>query len=381
MKKLITLFLLCNAFIIKAQVKYETIQSSKLGAERQLKIQLPRAYNYNDDKTYPLFIVFDGDYMFEAVVGNADYFSYWNDMPEAIIVGINQLNNRFNDCLYSEQNSLPIETGAAFFEFIGMELIPYIEKTYKSGRFRIAVGHGETANYINYFLLKPNPLFQGYISISPNLAPNMINYIPEVLSKTQNKTFYYLANTNTDSASIKQMTEALNKELTELNNTNCNYTFKSFQEPSHYAIPAYSIPNAIDHIFKVFQPISKIEYQETILNLETSPVSYLVEKYETIYSLFGINKQILINDLRAISAAIEKNKTFKYYEQLSKIARKEYPKSLLSLYYIGRFYEETGEPKKAMRSYQSAYIMDEIAGITRDEVLDRANSIKTDFGY
>ncbi len=381
MKKLIPLFLLCSTFIIKAQVKYETIQSLKLGAERQLKIQLPRGYDSNDDKTYPLFIVFDGDYMFEAVVGNVDYFSYWNDMPEAIVVGVNQLNKRFDDCLYSEQNSLPIETGAAFFEFIGMELIPYIEKTYKSGRFKIAVGHGETANFINYFLLKPNPLFQGYISISPNLAPNMLDYLPEVLGKTQSKTFYYLANTNSDTASIKQMTEALNKELSELNNSNCNYTFKSFQEPSHYAIAAYSIPNAIDHIFKVFQPISKIEYQETILKLETSPVTYLEEKYESIYSLFGINKHVLINDFRAISSAIEKNKTYKYYEQLSKIARKEYPKSLLSLYYIGRFYEETGEPKKAMRSYQSAYIMDEIAGITRDEVLERANSIKLDFGY
>ena len=34
--------------------------------------------------------------------------------------------------MYSEQNSLPIETGANFFEFIGMELIPYIEKTYRA---------------------------------------------------------------------------------------------------------------------------------------------------------------------------------------------------------------------------------------------------------
>ena len=42
---------------IEAQVKYETIQSSKLGEERQIKIQLPRGYNNDIDKTYPIFIV------------------------------------------------------------------------------------------------------------------------------------------------------------------------------------------------------------------------------------------------------------------------------------------------------------------------------------
>ena len=65
-------------------------------------------------KFIPVFVVLDGDYMFEAVAGNVDYYSYWEDMPESIIVGVNQINKRFDDCMYSEQNSLPIETGAEF---------------------------------------------------------------------------------------------------------------------------------------------------------------------------------------------------------------------------------------------------------------------------
>jgi hypothetical protein len=89
----------------------------------------------------------------------------------------------------------------------------------------------------------------------------------------------------------------------------------------------------------------------------------------------------LINDFKAIAAVIEKSETFEYYEDLGKIARKEYPDTLLGLYYLGRFYEETGELKKAMRTYQSAYTLEEIAGITKDEVLERADSIKADFGY
>jgi len=366
---------------INAQVKYDKIESSKLGESREIKIQLPRGYDPNQDKTYPLFIVLDGDYLFEAVAGNVDYYTYWEDMPGAIVVGINQFDKRYDDCMYSEQNSLPIDTGVKFFEFIGMELLPYIEKKYKTGNFKVAVGHGETANFINYFLLKPQPLFKGYIVISPELAPKMINYIPDVLSKMPSKIFYYLANTNNDTASVKQMTEALNTDISALENKNLFYKFDSFEKPTHYSVPTHAIPNAIESFFKVFQPISKEEYKETILKLDTSPVEYLQEKYKNINELFGINKQILINDFKAISAAIEKTKKFEYYEALAKIARDQYPKTILGNYYLARFYEESGDTKKAMRTYQSGVAFDEVGGITKDEMLQKAEAIKIDFGY
>jgi hypothetical protein len=141
------------------------------------------------------------------------------------------------------------------------------------------------------------------------------------------------------------------------------------------------LPNALESIFHVFQPISKKEYQEVILKLDSSPVVYLQEKYQTIKDLFGIEKQILINDFKAIAAAIEKTEKFEYYEELGKIARNEHPKTLLGSYYTARFYEENGDPKKAMKTYQSAYILEEIGGITKDLMLEKADAIKTDFGY
>ncbi|WP_223549792.1 alpha/beta hydrolase [Aestuariivivens sp. NBU2969] len=364
-----------------AQVTYETIESSRLGESRQLKIQLPRGYKNNEDKAYPIFIVLDGDYLFEAVAGNVDYYSYWEDMPEAIVVGVNQLDKRYDDCMYSEQNSLPIETGAAFFEFIGMELLPYIENKYRTVNFRTVVGHGETANFINYYLLKPQPLFQAYVVVSPELAPNMLDYVPERLAELESKTFYYLANTKNDSKSIKDMTQALDASIKTIESKNVFYRFDSFENPSHYSVPAHAIPRALESIFFVYQPISKKEYQDTILKLDESPVAYLQEKYQTISDLFAIDKQILINDFKAIAAAIEKNEQFEYYEELGKIARKHYPETMLGNYYLARFYEETGEPKKAMRTYQSAYILEEIAGITKDLVLEKSDAIKADFGY
>lgn len=364
-----------------AQVKYEKFQSDKLDAEREIKIQLPRGYADDVEKHYPVFLVLDGDYLFESVAGNVDYFSYWEDMPGAIVVGINQLNNRYDDCLYSEQNSLPIDTGVSFFEFISTELLPYIDKTYRTTAFKIAVGHGETANFINYYLLKANPLFGAYVAISPDLAPNMLEYIPERIEKLETKIFYYLAHAATDNKSIKGMTTSLNTDLKVLENENLYYSFNSFEDTSHYSVPAHAIPRALQHIFKIYQPISKQEYKDEILNLEISPVVYLEEKYQAIEHLFGIKKKILINDFKAIEAAIKKQEMFEYYEPLGKLAREHYPKTMLGNYYLGRFYEEMGEPKKALRTYQNAYMLEEIAGVTKDKVLELAEALKEDFGF
>ena len=382
MKKAILLFILIFGIqSIQSQAIYKDIYSNKLGEDRQLKILLPRGYNNEDAKKYPLIIVLDGDYLFEAVAGNVDYYSYWEDMPEAIVVGIKQVDYRFDDCMYSEQNSLPIEKGADFFEFIGMELIPFLNDNYKTENFRVAVGHGETASFINYYLLKDQPLFQAYISLSPDLAPDLTTYLTERFQKLESKIFYYLATSTNDVPQIKSATDELNKGIASIDNKNLLYNFNTFDGPSHYALPAHAIPNALESIFFVFQPISKEEYTETILKLDSSPVEYLQEKYQTILDLFGIDKPILINDFKAIAAAIEKKEQYEYFEELGKIARKQYPETLLGHYYLARFYEQTGEPKKAMKTYRSAYILDEIGGLTKDMMLDKADDIKADFGY
>ena len=54
---------------------------------------------------------------------------------------------------------------------------------------------------------------------------------------------------------------------------------------------------------------------------------------------------------------------------------------MLGNYYLGRFYEETGEPKKAMRTYQSAFLLQEVGNLTKDLMLEKSDAIKADFGY
>lgn len=379
MRRLILFAMFCTTPLY-AQTQYEYIESDRLGT-RELKIQLPRNYEENTEKYYPLILVLDGDFLFEIVAGNVDYTSYWADMPEALVVGINQVQTRSEDLFVSDATFFPTQDGAKFYEFLGAELMPYLEENYRLGTFKVAVGHGASANFINFYSFRKTPLFQAYIALSPSMSPYMDSNLTEQLADLKSPLFYYMSTASEDFRDHRKDITALNTKLEAIDSNHLFYAFDNFDGLDHYGLVNTSIPKALQHIFLVFQPISRTEYKKYILPLETSPVAYLTEKYDRIETLFGIEKQILLNDFRAIASALDKKEQFEYFKDLAKLARESYPDSVLHNYYMGRFYEATGNPKKAMKTYREAYIYQEIDGITKDDLLDKADRIKLEYGY
>ena len=273
-----------------SQILYEPIDSEALGTTRELKIQLPRNYELNPDQSYPLIVVFDGDYLFEVVTGNVEYNSYWRDMPDAIVVGINQANSRTEDTTLSVEDHLPYKSGAKFYDFVESELIDFLEDKYRCSDFRIAIGHGETANYINYFFFQKSPVFNGFVALSPRLAPFMQDNLIRKMSfeqKKEAKLFYYLSTASLDIKRNKKQAVELDSKISTIENSSIFYEFDNFEGLSHYSLVPRSIPNALDNIFSVFQPIDRSEYETEILTLESSPVDYLIEKYDTIEQLLS----------------------------------------------------------------------------------------------
>lgn len=364
-----------------SQVIYHELNSKKLGTTKRLKIQLPRNYETNVDKRYPIVLVLDGDYLFEPVAGNVDYSSYWEDMPESIVVGILQGDTRYEECGYDDISYMPDENGSNFFEFIGLELIPYIDKEYRTAKFIIGVGHDFTANFLNYYLFKSPPLLNGYINLSPDLAPMMEDRITSRIPAIPEKIFYYLATGTDDIQGLKESSESLNRKLVELKSPTFNYYYDNFEGATHYSLVGRGIPNALEKIFTVYRPISKQEYTDVLLKLKTPIYQYLLDKYKVIEDLFGIKNNIRVNDFLATMSAAEKIKQWDSLNELAALAQKQYPNTVLGDYYMARYYEETGNPKKAMRTYQAAFDKEEVDFMTIDLMLDRAAKIKDDFGY
>jgi len=360
----------------------DTILSKYLNEKRAIEIQLPRSYETEVDKNYPLMIVLDGDYMFNIVSGSVDYLSYWGDIPENLVVGINQKDTRFQDSsVFDNITFTPISSTASFYDFIVNELIPYFSKNYRVSNFKVIVGQERTANFANFFLLKNDPQIRGVISISPKVSENMNRYLNENLSKSNSKIVYTLSSSKRDFESIFKNVSELTASLDSIENKNLRFESLIFDKENHYILPSVSVPKSIRSTYSMYSDIDKIEYDSIISKLETSPIDYLKNKYQLIKEFYDLDKTISMNDFMAIEEFIEENEFFNLYDELSELAKQEYPGTILPSYYKGRFIEETGDPKKAMYIYRSAYNMKEVKGLTKEYLLELAERIKEDFNY
>jgi len=360
----------------------DTIISKYLNEKRVIEIQLPRSYEIEVDKNYPLMIVLDGDYMFNIVSGSVDYLSYWGDIPENLVVGINQKDTRFQDSsVFDNITHTPISSNASFYDFIVNELIPYFSKNYRVSNFKVIVGQERTANFANFFLLKNDPQIRGVISISPKISENMNRYLNENLSKSNSKIVYTLSSSKRDFESIFKNVSELTASLDSIENKNLRFESLIFDKENHYILPSVSVPKSIRSTYSMYSDIDKIEYDSIISKLDTSPIDYLKNKYQLIKEFYDLDKTISMNDFMAIEEFIEENEFFNLYDELSELAKQEYPGTILPSYYKGRFIEETGDPKKAMYIYRSAYNMKEVKGLTKEYLLELAERIKEDFNY
>lgn len=153
----------------------DSVYSNILKESRELYIHLPESYDSNSQRKYPVIYVLDGDVLLNAVSTVHDF--YWGGyMPEMIIVGISNENNRTRDLTTSKIESrrgteYNQEHGGAndFIMSIEKELIPYIEKNYPVTNYRTLIGHSYGGLFTINVLINHTDLFENYLAIDPSL--------------------------------------------------------------------------------------------------------------------------------------------------------------------------------------------------------------------
>jgi predicted alpha/beta superfamily hydrolase len=363
-----------------AQVKEEIFESFKLQERRDVKYYFPE--DYSAEKKYPLVVVLDGEYLFDQVVAISKFYSDFQGMPQAIVVGINQRKDdlRWEDCAFEEDTGLPTEKGKLFFEFLGMEIIPYLDLNYSTAPFKMIVGYDITANFQNYWLFKDHSLFNAYISISPLLAPEMESRVPARLNALDQQIFYHLiVGSNRDKTTNTVL--QLDRALKAIDKESFHYFFDEYEEANEISVVSYGIGKAWDRTFEMFKPISPKEYREKIVNAEEPVYQYLENKYNMIEDLFGFRKTVELNDIMAIYAGCKKKDDFESLKPLSDLCKSEFPETMLGFYFEGEYYEELGEAKKALRTFEKAFGMEEIDFLTKEMALEKMDALKADFGF
>ena len=380
MRRFTLIFITLLCVTVTAQVKQEIFESFKLQERRDVQYYFPE--NLDDTKKYPLILVLDANYLFDQVVATSKFYSRFHGMPESIIVGVNQSKNdlRFEDCAFEPDTGLPSEKGKKFFEFLGMELIPYLDLNFSTAPFKMILGYDITANFQNYWLFKDNSLFNAYVSISPTLAPEMETRVPSRLGSFDKQIFYQLIIEGEPSKDTPALM-AMDKGIKAIDKETLHYFFDEYKGADHISVATYGIGKAFDNIFGMFKPISPKEYKTQILTSEEPVFQYLEDKYKGIEDLFGFSKPVELNDIMAIYAASRKKEDFESLKPLSDLCKTQYPDTMLGFYFEGEYYEQLGEPKKALKTFEKAFQMEEIDFLTKEMALEKMDALKADFGF
>ncbi len=151
------------------------IASTKTGMRYELLVSLPDGYAVNQQR-YPVLYVLDG-WHFPLMAFLQDNNRFSQRMPPVIMVNVshgstNVMALRAHDFTPSPVASVPGSGGgAAFLEFIEQELIPFVDKTYRTNPSdRALLGHSYGGLFALYALQQRPALFQRIVAASPAIG-------------------------------------------------------------------------------------------------------------------------------------------------------------------------------------------------------------------
>jgi len=374
-KGLLFLFIMLCGFSMDAQIIYKDFESRKLNSTRALKIKLPENYDADSDLKYPVILVFDGDYLFEPVVGQVNFQTYFDKMPEAIVVGLVQGKERFYDSYHDEVTGLPIEFGAQFYEFITTELMPYVDRNYNTSKFKVVVGHDLMANFMNSFLLKDDPLFKAYINLSPDFKGQMSDNVSNRLKWLKDDVFYYMVTSDDDIPPLRKGILEADVKLKEVDNKTLKYYFEDYTEDSHYTLVTGALSQAMNKIFELYKPINERELKEDVFTYQGTLDEYIEKRYKRIEDLFGIHKPISEEEFEKVIKVAEERNDIESLEKIGKLANKQDPTKSYGTYYMALYAEKIGKTKKAKKLYESALELESTPVINKDLILTKVEGL------
>ena len=360
-KKSITVIFTLFCFLGYSQkVIDKNLDSEILETKRNLKIYIPEGYEKDSIKNYPLAVVFDAEYLFDAYVGNAVLFASKDKAPKQIIVGIPMKKTRKKDTYFNINTGKLTNDNIAFYEFVRDEVIFYMESNYRTSPFISLVGEGTSANLVSHYLQENKPFINSYICINPTFSDFIGNEfqaynLPKF--EREDNTFYFYTNNSTSFSTKKQATIGLLQSgLSTFKPKNFHIISDTIATTNSVSAISEAIPRALTKVFEIYSPISKEEFNKNVKDLSPlDAISYLENKYVEIEFLFGTNTGIRERDIYAVEKVVIEKENGDHLLQFGKMILKLFPTSPLGNYYIGRYYENGKQIKNALKQYKVGY--------------------------
>ncbi|PWB20569.1 alpha/beta hydrolase-fold protein [Flavobacterium sp. HTF] len=327
-----------------------SIYSKLISEERTIWIHTPPEYASSND-TYPVLYLLDGGSHFKYVSEMVDFLSDFerNFISKMIIVAIPN-TNRGRD--FTPTFDLKENGADKFLSFIKDELVPYMDKNYRTQPYRILEAHslgGLFGIYAN--ATEPN-LFQASIIISPALTgdknklkviANFTSYLKEN-NHLVSKIFLSLGNEDTKGADL------LNQQLKTFAPKSFQWIYKKYNDENHFSVPYKSMYDGLRLIYSNW-------HTEVFLNPNRILYKDLENHFKKISKEFGYT----INPTEDfLNQCGYQQLRFKHMEEALEFFKqniRRHPNSFNAYDSIGEAYMINGQKSLAIENYEKSIII------------------------
>ena len=323
------------------------INSEILNEERDLIIYLPDDY-YSSESQYPVLYLLDGRTHFHHATGAVNFLSVYDKIPHMIVVSIINVD-RNRDFSPVHDESIPTSGGAEkFLGFVSEELIPKLDKDYRTSGFNVLMGHSFGGTFAVYSLLTKPDVFDAYIAVSPYLlyADNYLVKESMASLKPYKESRKYFYMTVGDEPNYFDPLEAFSSSLREKTKGTVDFQYVKMLAEDHASVPYISLFNGLRFIYSDWQlPREKLGEGLAAIDAHYAKVSsaygYKVETPENVINLLGYN-YLQNNQIETAISVFSENV-------------KRYPGSSNVYDSLGEAQENNKQYKLAEKNYQKAY--------------------------
>ena len=339
------------------------IKSQAVGEDRTILVRVPANYERTEVR-YPVVYMLDAHPPHNAMMAGLIEQQVWaGKLPDLIVVGI-QNTNRTRDMTPTFSDPPGAGGGAKnFLQFIETEVIPLVDKTYRTAPYRTLAGHSLGGLFTMYAFTERPDVFNAYIAASPHLQWDK-NYqmkpLEEALRKRSetNKTLYFGLGDEPDYLETFNGTEEILKKLKP---KKLEYEFHQFKEENHGSVVLPTYFAGLRKVFDGWEPPRNgtlAELESHYKNL-SSRFGYTIKTPEALVNFAGYRLLRAGNTQQAI--------------EVFKQNVASYPRSANVYDSLGEAYEKNGETEKAREHYEKAWRMAEQNGEVQIAAAAKAN--------
>ena len=247
------IFSTANSYAQNIISNQHSIKSNFNGKSYQLNVSLPKSYSNLDTLHYPVLYVLDGKFSYQSFNSIREVLDLAREIKDVIIVAIEGEGTTDADWFASRYtdftpSSLPqadiqwakmmkipdgkLKSGGAelFLNTLQKDLMPFIEKNYKTTSNQGISGHSLGGLFVGYCLIKKPDLFKNYGINSPSFWWNN-NEMVTIENTIVNQNTTISANVFFSAGALEG--DMMISPMTAFANNLKSYNYKGLQVTSH----------------------------------------------------------------------------------------------------------------------------------------------------